>query len=199
MLWTTISTRPRLVAIIDQRFLCPDPWLLSWRAYKLGDSMPGIGKSICILNFKGIWTFLTNMIAWQTPVCDEFVTHHAYVFVTPGEEFARIRHILACVTYTYHQFWDFNRYEFLTNIWFLDVWKIRKYLPHVWKIRRNSSQVWQKRSNFSHVWQIRSTFKFERICHTWDEFARILHTCEVFVRILHRCDKYFRFFHTSKN
>ena len=27
-----------------------------------------------------------------------------------------LRHILVCVKYTYDQFWDFNRYEFFTNV-----------------------------------------------------------------------------------
>ena len=52
--------------------------------------------------------------ATEASYVEPYYSH--FVFFIRCELFARIRHILVCVKYTFDQFWEFNRYEFFTNV-----------------------------------------------------------------------------------
>ena len=90
----------------------------------------------CQFSFNQIlWTWL----AGNQGVCDEFVTRHAYLFVTPVKN---SHEFCTCVT---------NTFECFTRVTDSFDFQIRANLSHVWRIRTNYSYVWQIRSSFSHV------------------------------------------------
>ena len=102
-----------------------------------------------------------------------------------------ICHTLVCVKYTYDQLWDFNRYEFFSQMPNLRCVKnLHVFVTSVKNFasvtntcefftRVTDSFECESQTNLSHVWKM-----WTYLSHMW----RLFHRCDKYVLIPHLCE-----------